>query len=332
MGGYPLIEEMLDNIYRIQVPLPNNPLRILNSYLIRGKDRSMLIDTGFKQPECREVLVSALEKLNVKRDTLDVFGTHIHSDHIGLAPEVVGHNRSIYLGKGDFHWVASEESELYWEIMDKRFLLEGFPEIELQPLVTKNPARNCGPALDLPNYRVANDGDTFKIGGHLLEVVEAPGHTPGMVCLWMPEENVMFTADHILYDITPNITMWPNMENALGTYLHSLKKFRQFSVKRSLPGHREEGDYYERIDALLMHHDKRVGETEQIVRDQAFMTTYDIAGRMTWSIRAKNWEEFPLIQKWFAVGEALSHLEYLMSLGKVKRIKQQGKHRYYATT
>ena len=322
-------EEILKNIFRIQVPLPKNPLRMLNSYLIRGKERSLLIDTGFRQPECREALLGALHKIGVNRDTLDVFGTHIHSDHIGLAPEVVGHGRSIYLGAGDFHWAASEESNLYWEIMDRRFLLEGFPAEELAPLVHLNPARNYGPELDLPHYQVTRNGDTFEIGEHLLEVVEAPGHTPGMVCLWMPEEGVMFTADHILFDITPNITMWPNMENALGTYLDSLKKFKKFPVKQSLPGHREEGDYQGRIDELLLHHDRRVGETEQIVSQVPGSTTYEIAGRMTWAIRAKNWQEFPVIQKWFAVGEALSHLDYLMSIGKVERVMDGGSYRYY---
>ena len=37
-----------DNIYTIPVPLPNNPLRSLNSYVIKGEDRNLLIDTGFR--------------------------------------------------------------------------------------------------------------------------------------------------------------------------------------------------------------------------------------------------------------------------------------------
>lgn len=325
-------EEILKNIYRIEVPLPNNPLRTLNSYLIRGEDRSLLVDTGFRQPECRAVLLNALEKLAVNRDTLDVFGTHIHSDHIGLAPELVGPGRSIYLGAGDFHWAASEESNLYWKVMDERFLREGFPEEEISALLYTNPARNYGPELDLPSYQVVRGGDRFEIGGHQLEVVEAPGHTPGMVCLWMEEEGVMFTADHILFDITPNITMWPNMDNSLGTYLDSLKRFRNYPVKRSLPGHREEGDYVGRIDALLLHHEHRVRETEAIVCARPGMTTYEIAGHMTWAIRAKNWQDFPLIQKWFAVGEALSHLDHLCSLGSIVRIEDRGVQRYLPFT
>ena len=43
---------------------------------------------------------------------------------------------------------------------------------------------------------------------------------------------------------------------------------------------------------------------------------------MTWKIRCRNWEEFPSAQRWFAVGEAISHLIYLDSIGKVRRVKQ----------
>ncbi len=322
-------KEIMKNIFRIGVPLPKNPLRELNSYLIKGEKSSLLIDTGFRLPECREALLAALDQLDVDRSTMDVLGTHIHSDHIGLAAEVVGPGRSIYLGQGDFHWAASEESDQYWEMMDERFFVEGFPQEELSALVDTNPARNYGPALDLPNYKVVKEGDVFELGGHRLEVIEAPGHTPGLVCLWMPEEGVMFTADHILFDITPNITMWPNMEDALGSYLTSLRKFQKFPVKHALPSHRATGDYFGRIEELLAHHDLRVHETLQIVQEKPGLSTYEIAGNMTWKIKAKNWQEFPTIQKFFAVGEALSHLDYLLGLGKVERQRQDGKHYYY---
>ena len=40
---------------------------------------------------------------------------------------------------------------------------------------------------------------------------------------------------------------------------------------------------------------------------------------MTWRIRARNWEEFPTPQKWFAVSEALAHLDHLICLGFVEQ-------------
>lgn len=324
-----MAQEIRKNIYQIRVPLPNNPLRELNSYWIRGENSSLLIDAGFRLPECRQVLLEELEALGVDRGTMDVFGTHIHSDHIGLASEVVGEGRKIFLGRGDFHWAASDESDQYWNLMDVRFAKEGFTDAQLNELVDKNPARNYGPELDLPNYACVEEGDVFELGGYCLRVIEAPGHTPGQLCLWIEEEGIMFTGDHILFDITPNITMWPNMEDALGSYLSSLRKFQNFPVKQALPGHREPGDYFARIEALLAHHDHRVSESLQVVQAQPGQTTYDIAGKMTWQIRAKNWDEFPLIQKWFAVGECLSHLDYLRGLGKVERREREGKHYYY---
>lgn len=45
------------DIYRIEVPLPDNPLRYLNSYVLFGPERVAVIDTGFNRPECREALL-----------------------------------------------------------------------------------------------------------------------------------------------------------------------------------------------------------------------------------------------------------------------------------
>lgn len=51
--GESVVEQVKENIYRLGVTLPQNPLRELNSYLIRGGERDLLIDTGFRRPECR---------------------------------------------------------------------------------------------------------------------------------------------------------------------------------------------------------------------------------------------------------------------------------------
>jgi hypothetical protein len=50
---------------------------------------------------------------------------------------------------------------------------------------------------------------------------------------------------------------------------------------------------------------------------------------MKWNIRAKNWDDFPPGQRWFAVGEALSHLNYLIDQGKVQKIEKGGVHIYF---
>lgn len=58
-----MTEFILPGLYRIPVPLPGNPLKELNAYVLRGEERSVLIDTGFRQQECRKALFAGLEEL-----------------------------------------------------------------------------------------------------------------------------------------------------------------------------------------------------------------------------------------------------------------------------
>ena len=96
------VVEILPGIFRLPIPLPRNPLRELNAYLIRGRERSLLIDTGFRLPECRQALQEGLRAAGAEKDPLDVFLTHIHTDHTVLASEVVRPGGVLYMGEGDF--------------------------------------------------------------------------------------------------------------------------------------------------------------------------------------------------------------------------------------
>ena len=60
-----MIEQMLPNLYRIEIPLPKNPLKALNSYLIKGDGRFLIIDTGMNREECRNAMFTALAELKV---------------------------------------------------------------------------------------------------------------------------------------------------------------------------------------------------------------------------------------------------------------------------
>lgn len=43
------------------------------------------------------------------------------------------------------------------------------------------------------------EGDTIAFGTHTLRVIHTPGHTPGGVCLYCAEEDVVFTGDTLFY-------------------------------------------------------------------------------------------------------------------------------------
>ena len=78
-----------------------------------------------------------------------------------------------------------------------------------------------------------------------------------------------------------------------------------------------------------MHHEKRLAELEQMIREEPGLNGYELAGKMRWKIRATNWADFPPAQKWFAYGEALAHLDYLVNHGRVRREIKNGLRAYY---
>ena len=75
-------EKILPDIWRIQIPLQGSPLKYLNSYLIKGHKRFLIIDTGMNRKECLDPMIESLERLEVDLKNTDFFITHFHSDHL----------------------------------------------------------------------------------------------------------------------------------------------------------------------------------------------------------------------------------------------------------
>ncbi|MBR3366400.1 MAG: MBL fold metallo-hydrolase [Lachnospiraceae bacterium] len=324
-----MIEEVCKNIYRIGVALPGNPLRELNSYFLRGDDRDLLIDTGFRRPVCREALQAGLDELGSDPARRDVLCTHLHSDHSGMADLFAGPGRRIYMGRTDLARISGLLPVEAWLKMYTRFPLEGFSEELLREVFASNPARTEAMPKRDPRLTPLDDGDILSVGPYRLETLLVPGHTPGNCMFYLREQRIMFTGDHILFDITPNITSWPGVADSLGDYLASLRRVRDLPVDLALPGHRKTGDYGARIDQLLAHHERRLAEALSIIRSEPGLCAYEIAGRMKWKIRAADWDSFPVIQKWFATGECFSHLDYHLTQGTVLCVERDGLRRYY---
>ncbi len=62
----------MDRLYRIKVPLPNSPLKELNSYVIKGDDRNLIIDTGFNRTVCYNAMKEGLDDLIIERPCLEI--------------------------------------------------------------------------------------------------------------------------------------------------------------------------------------------------------------------------------------------------------------------
>ena len=307
-----------DNIYTIPVPLPNNPLRQLNSYVIKGEGRNLVIDTGFKLEECRKALCDGLEELGEDMNCTDIFLTHLHSDHSGLAAELATQSSKIYISRADGELLTLSLTQGLGRVEEYRSY--GFSEKELENF-WENPSMKYRQESPF-NFTYVADGDVLTYGGRRLEVIFTPGHTPGHVCLYDRANKVMFLGDHVLFNITPNITTWPFFEDPLGHYVHSLMDISIYDVRLPLPAHRGvNGTMAERIGTIIEHHGARIREMLDILTERPGLTPYDLSGMMTWRMHGKtnSWADFPLNQKWFAVGETAAHLDYLLKRGRVRR-------------
>ena len=99
--------------------------------------------------------------------------------------------------------------------------------------------------------------------------------------------------------------------------MESLTKVGKLDIELTLPGHRSFiNDTRARIDALKRHHLNRCNEVLEILR-QGEKHAYETASLMSWDIKAKSWDDFPLMQKWFATGEAMAHLRFLDKKGLI---------------
>ncbi|MBR0171627.1 MAG: MBL fold metallo-hydrolase [Lachnospiraceae bacterium] len=323
-----MYEEIMKNVYRIDIPLPNNPLKELNSYVLLGKDRNLVIDTGFRMDECRQALTGALKELHIDMENTDVLLTHMHSDHAGLVPDIVSDRSRVFVQTLDRVWLMPGTKEQLESEEQDMYHMAGIPDELLAQVYESHPGYKMAPEKEFDRYEEIIDGDEIPVGGYRLKVIHTPGHTPGNICLWMEEQQVLFSGDHVLFDITPHIQKWPNLAVGLKRYLEALRMIQKYPAKQTFPGHRKSGDLHKRVDELLAHHEFRLNECLQVVTDEPGMTAYDITGRMTWRIRAKNWDEFPASQKWFAVGECLSHLDFLMDDNRVRKIDDGGIFRF----
>ncbi|WP_040786682.1 MBL fold metallo-hydrolase [Nocardia pneumoniae] len=92
------------------------------------------------------------------RNVVAVVCTHGHNDHVTFAPEL---GRTLYtpvvLHPGDGQlWEITHPGQPYWH---------------------------------------ATDGQRIALAGTVLEIIHTPGHSPGSICLHLPEAKALFSGD-----------------------------------------------------------------------------------------------------------------------------------------
>jgi glyoxylase-like metal-dependent hydrolase (beta-lactamase superfamily II) len=320
-----MIEQILPGLWRIEVPLPGNPLQAVNSYLLKGDGRFLIIDTGMNMEVCAKALNAGLQQLNVDLKKTDFFVTHLHHDHMGLVSALATEGAKVYFNQPEIPIMQQFTSNTRWATLLSFNVANGFSEKEL---IKSMPNLSYLYGTKQLPFIALHDGDGFEIGEYCFTCIETPGHSPGHICLYEKDKKLLVSGDHILFDITPNITWYPEMPNSLERYLHSLDKVYPLDVELVLPGHRKhQNNHRARIREIQEHHNIRLKETAAAL-ESGEKTAYDVAANISWDITYTSWEDFPVTQKYFAVGETIAHLQYLADAKRIRKYAADGKTLY----
>jgi flavorubredoxin len=139
------------------IPLPDGTS--YNSYLIKGSEKTALIDTV--DPTMTDVLMGHLNRLEIRKIDY-VIANHAEQDHSGSLPNVLG---------------KYPEAKLVCSPRCKEFLIELL-------MIPEN------------KFQTVNDKDTISLGNRTLEFIHAPWvHWPETMFTYLREDKILFPCD-----------------------------------------------------------------------------------------------------------------------------------------
>lgn len=301
-----------------RIRLGNSVFEGLNNvYVLRG-DETVLVDTGVATEPTETELREELRELGLEFADVDqVFLTHWHYDHAGLAGTIQQESgATVHVHEADAPLVAGDGDSLIeertrqqekfeeWQIPDR-------PREELMSFLEGHAALR-GADVDVTPF---TDGDSFDVNGLTLEAVHLPGHAAGLTAFAVEREGERqaFVGDVILPKYTPNVGGADvRVEAPLERYIESLLEVIEQDWDRVHPGHRDPiDDPSGRARDILHHHRER---TENVID---VLERHDACD--AWTVSHHLFGELETIHILHGPGEAFAHLDHLERNGVVER-------------
>jgi len=150
--------------------------RFVYIYLIYGR-KICLIDSGVASSE--QIILDYLNKTGKSpKDISHLILTHAHPDHIGAAKTLKSMSGCA---------VAAHAAEKTW-----------IEDVDLQARERPVPGFKSLVKGSVPVDIILQEGNGLDLGDGLsLQVLHTPGHSPGSISLWLPQEGALFSADAI---------------------------------------------------------------------------------------------------------------------------------------
>ncbi|MFD7369793.1 MBL fold metallo-hydrolase [Nocardiopsis alba] len=315
MRDVPPPEDLGEGLWSIPVPVPDNPIGFTHVYALPTPEGPVLIDTGWNHDTSWDALVSGLGKAGHTVDrVVGAVITHFHNDHSGLTGR---------LREASGAWIAMHPRDI--DVLDRlsehgpreraasviaQMTRAGFPDEDIEafrasPTVFRPPAR---PDLAL------NDGERVPVTGLDLRAVWTPGHTPGHLCLHLPDRALLFTGDHVLPRITPHVGQFPLDSpegDPLGDFLTAqagIGDLPDADRLLCLPSHETRfTDLPGRTRRIVSHHEERLTAMAALL-SQGPTTLWELTSRLEWR---RPWEHMRITARHMAASETAAHLRTL---------------------
>jgi len=315
------------NIIQITVPTPFY-VGDVNVYLIK-EDPITLIDIGPKTKEAAAVLREKLGSHGIKfSDIRRIVLTHAHEDHCGLAKKVrdEAKNAEILVHEWEtghlFGRLAQEDHR-------KLLLRSGVPETVFSEMKTLyEEVSLLTDSLEDGEFSPLRDEMELEFESGSLQVLHTPGHTPGSCSFHREANRTLICGDCILKRITPNPILAPdpvdpaNRFKSLAEYLVSLARLRSLSPTLAYGGH---GEPVTDFDEIFHRYVRAIDERQKRViglANGSGITAFDVAKQLF----ASSFDHD--VHRFLAISEAIAHLDYAESEGKLA-VEMSGGVEYY---
>lgn len=306
---------------KIALPLPMRNLAYVFVYLFRDGNENLLVDTGWNDERTHESLMEAFSKIGFQASDLkNILVSHLHPDHIGLASRLkreVPSARILMHERDARDMVHTKEAyEIFANSMETFLRRHGTPEKELEDMITSVRGLEDQFVGAAKADILLKGGEKLAAGRWNLEIVSAPGHTRGNICVYEKNERILFSGDHILPKITPNVSLSPIYDvDPLGDYLRSIASMAKLDPRKVIPSHEYVFENLgKRIEEIEEHHKKRLSRILKALESVEDASGYEVARKLPWS--QGSFDKLSPWQKRAAVTETLAHLEYLKRNGK----------------